>query len=77
MKERRAKRQQVAEDRLAQTPQPRVYKYADGELRIIEVPVKDFTGDLDHQRCFVWRDTEFKTATLSCGQMPAVLLGGP
>lgn len=45
-----------------------------GELLVIEVPVKDITGEVDTQRCYVWRDHEFRTSTISCGQQPDVLL---
>jgi len=76
-KPKRAQRQQAAaEVELAKTPVPRTYRYTDGELRVIEAPVKDASGFVDVQRCFVWRDHEFKTATISCGQMPEVLLSG-
>jgi hypothetical protein len=39
------------------------------------VPIKDSQGFLDSMRCFIWRDVEFKTATMSCGAQPEVLLG--
>lgn len=70
----RQKREESAQLLLSKTPQPQVY-YLDGnELKVIEVPVRDSTGNVDVQRCFLWRDQEFKTSTLSCGQMPEVLL---
>lgn len=68
--ERRAARSEAAEARLAKPPVPRTYSYPDGDLRVLEVPVKDGSGFVDVQRCFVWRDHEYRTATLSCGQMP-------
>lgn len=55
---------------------PRSYRFDGSELKVIEVPVKDGSGFVDMQRCFVWRDAEFKSATLSCGQMPDVLVTG-
>ena len=67
-------RKEAAELQLAKTPIPRTYRYADGELKVLDVPVADTSGFVDRQRCFLWRDTEFKTATLSCGQQPEVLL---
>lgn len=70
-----AERAEAAELKLQRTPIPRVYRYGDGELRVLEVPVKDTTGGfVDMQRCFLWRDEAFKTATLSCGQMPDAVL---
>jgi len=41
---------------------------------VIDVPVLDSTGLLDVQRCFVWRDQEFRSSTLSCGQMPEIFI---
>lgn len=70
-------RQEAAEVLLQRAPVPRTYRYAEGELRVLEVPVKDGSGFVDQQRCMLWRDEVFKTATLSCGQMPEVLLSGP
>lgn len=73
----RKDRLEAAEVELGKTPVPRTYRYADGELRVLEVPVRDSSGFVDRQRCFVWRDEAFRTATLSCGQMPEVVLSGP
>jgi hypothetical protein len=60
-------RLEASEIQLGKTPQPRVYRYTDAELRVIDVPVKDSSNFVELQRCFVWRDLEFKTATMSCG----------
>lgn len=73
-RQRLADRQQAAEAQLSKTPEPRTYRFDGNELKVIEAPVKDFTGHVDMQRCFVWRDHEFKTAAISCGQQPDVLL---
>lgn len=62
--------QRAADAQIAKTPQPRTYTYPDGELRVVDVPVRDTIGLLKLQRCFLWRDREFRAATLSCGQMP-------
>lgn len=68
-------RQEAAEVLLQRAPVPRVYRYAEGELRVLEVPVKDATGGfVDLQRCFLWRDTEFRSATVSCSYERDVLL---
>lgn len=64
----------AAEKRLQEGPTARTYPVRGGELLVIEVPVKDLTGGVDTQRCYVWRDLEFKTSTLSCGQQPDVVL---
>jgi hypothetical protein len=68
-------RREAAEAAFAKTPEPRTYRFDGNELKIIDVPVKDSSGFIDSQRCFVWRDAEFRSATMSCGQMPEVLLG--
>ena len=70
-------RQEAAEVLLQRAPSPRTYRYADGELRVFEVPVRDGTGFVDQQRCFLWRDEVLKSSSLSCGQMPDVLIGAP
>jgi hypothetical protein len=71
-KERRERRQAAAEGALGKTPQPRTYRYQDGELRVMEVPSADKFGYVDHQRCYIWRDTEFKTSSISCPEAPLV-----
>lgn len=74
---KKASRQEKAEAALSANPVPRSYRFDGNELKVIEVPVKDGSGFVDIQRCFVWRDEQFRSATLSCGQMPDVLLTGP
>lgn len=61
-----------AEAVLSKTPVPRTYRFDSNELRVIDVPVLGILGTVEHQRCFVWRDMELRTATLSCGQMPDI-----
>jgi hypothetical protein len=70
-------RQAAAESALAKTPVPRSYRFEGSELKIIEVPVKDGSGFVDSQRCFVWRDAEFKSSALSCGSVPDLVVGDP
>lgn len=48
---------------------------ASGELFVLEVPSATARGlILETQQCFVWRDTEFRTATMSCPHPPQVTL---
>lgn len=68
----RKERIQAAEERLARTPQPRTYRYAEGELKVLQVPVADGLGFVEQQQCFVWRDLELKTASISCSLPPEV-----
>lgn len=70
---RLAKRGEAADVILSKTPEPRSYRFDGNELKIIDVPIKDGGGYIDNQRCFVWRDVEFKTASLSCAQMPDLI----
>ena len=37
-----------------------------GELHVINVPVSARGRHTEHQTCFIWRDQEFKTASLQC-----------
>lgn len=67
-------RAEAAELALSRTPDVRTYRIDGNELKVFEVPVKDSSNFVDIQRCFVWRDQEFKTATLSCGQQPEIML---
>jgi hypothetical protein len=57
------------------TPQPpkkrldvaeTTHNMARGELVVIEVPVAGVKRITEHQTCFLWRDSEFKTASLQC-----------
>ena len=72
MKTRR-ERLAEAEAKIAVTPTPRSYRLDGNELKVIDVPVMGLT-DIETQRCFVWRDVEFRTASISCGQMPDIHL---
>lgn len=64
----------ATEKRLQEGPAARTYPVRGGELLVIEVPVKDSTGLVEMQRCYVFRDLEFRTSTLSCAREPEVLL---
>lgn len=66
------KRQAKADAALSKTPVPRIYSLQGNQLQVIEVPVADSYGFVESQRCFVWRDQEFKQATISCPQPPEI-----
>lgn len=70
--ERRIERVKKAEVKLAKPAQVRTHNLAAGQLLVVEVPVSDTSGFVDGQRCFVWRDTELRTASISCPQPPEV-----
>ncbi len=70
------KRQARADAALSKPPVPRTYVVQGNQLQVLDVPVADTSGFVDTQRCFIWRDQEFKQATMSCGQQPEVLISG-
>lgn len=51
---------------------PRVLRAGANELLVLDVPSVTFETMISRQRCYVWRDAEFKTATISCpgGEAP-------
>ena len=84
--EKRAARIAKAEATVRITPTPRTYRFDGSELKVFDVPVRDSRGFVEAQRCFLWRDAEYRTSTLSCPaeqQEPEVLAptssyaGGP
>lgn len=68
-------RAKAAEAVLSVTPQPRTYRLDAGELKVLDVPAADSSGFLETHKCFVWRDIEFKTSSISCSHQPDMLLG--
>ena len=68
------KRQAKAEAALSKTPVPRTYPVGQNQLQVVEVPVADSSGFVDIQRCFIFRDQEFKQTTMSCPQQAEVLI---
>jgi hypothetical protein len=57
---------------LAKTPVPRSYSFEGSELKIIEVPVRVGKRWVDTQRCFVYRDFDLKSASISCEAAPSL-----
>lgn len=53
-------------DRANQPATAIVHKVDAGEIIMVTVPTGGNERATDQQHCFVWRDAEFKTATLSC-----------
>lgn len=37
-----------------------------GQLVVMEVPITGAKRITEHQTCFLWRDSEYKTASLQC-----------
>ncbi len=44
----------------------KTHNMAHGQLVVIEVPIAGVKRITEHQTCFLWRDSEFKTASLQC-----------
>lgn len=63
---KRAARIESADAALSKIPPIRSYRYDSGQLLVFEIPFKDSDGLLETHRCLVWRDAEFKSASLSC-----------
>lgn len=72
----RQERAASTEAALNQTPAPRTYHIGDGELKVVDVPVSGVTGFVSTQRCYVWRDLEFRSVTMSCPAAPNGMLVG-
>lgn len=62
----RAERIQQAKMLAQQPPKQVVHHMASGELIVMEVSTTDPYGFAEIQRCFVWRDAEFKTVSMQC-----------
>jgi hypothetical protein len=60
------KRIAVMELQLSQAPKTRSYKVGAHELMVVDLPVQSGRVFVERQRCFVWRDSEFRTASMSC-----------
>lgn len=61
---------------LNQTPAPRTYHIGDNELKVVDVPVSGVSGFVSTQRCYVWRDLELRSVTMSCPAAPSGMLVG-
>lgn len=72
-KTKKVDRKAAAEVALSKTPVPRTYAIQGNQLQVIEIPAADMSGFVEIQRCFVWRDLEFKTASISCPQPPEMV----
>lgn len=67
------RQQLVAENgaRLNKGPVLRTHKVEGGEFKVVDMPVSGFGGlTVRNQQCIVWRDAEYRTATMSCPHPP-------
>lgn len=60
------------ERELSAAPERRTITIDGNQLLVIDVPQRIAGTDwLEFQRCFIWRDAEYRSATLSCPHEPA------
>lgn len=59
-------RSKIDADRALEPPRTVTHKLANGDMVVVTVPTGGTAKYLDVQRCFIWRDLEFKTAAMSC-----------
>lgn len=64
--QRKATRRAAAERLANREPTRHTYPFGNGELVVMDVPIVAQGGFADSQKCFLWRDAEFKTASLQC-----------
>lgn len=74
---KRAAQQQAARALADQPPKVKVYRLDAGELTVIDTATVSEGGFPDSQKCFLWRDSEYRTASLQCpaaasGDLPDV-----
>ena len=77
---KRAQKIEKAAELINKTPKPHTYQIDSNQMVVIEVPTADEYGYVETQRCYIWRDAEFKTSSMSCPadqtQVP-IATGGP
>ena len=73
-KANKERRMLKAEAQLAKPPVPRTYTIQGNQIQVVELPVADTSGFVDQQRCFIYRDAEFKTSSISCESRPEVVI---
>jgi hypothetical protein len=61
-----ARAQMEANTKAAAPLLPRILRAGDHQVVVVEVPSVMLGTMIERQRCFVWRDAEFKTASISC-----------
>jgi hypothetical protein len=74
-RETREARIKRAQEAAAQPPRVQRHAVAGGELLVLEVPVALPYGLVDMQHCFVWRDAEFRSASMTCPNADAAPVG--
>ena len=49
-----------------QPPKRKTYQFEEGQLVVLDIATVGPRGVADSQKCFLWRDAEFRTASLQC-----------
>ena len=52
--------------RIKRPLEPRVLAAGAHQVHVVDIPSADFGVLVSMQRCYVWRDSEFKTSSMSC-----------
>lgn len=66
----RTERMKRAELASQQPPKVTRHRLENGELLVLDVPVVAAPGYLEGTKCFIWRDTEFRTSSITCPSEP-------
>jgi hypothetical protein len=75
LQERQAKREAKAQQVIERGPGVYTHQVERNQLLVLDVPVSE-DGFVERQKCFVWRDAEYKSATMTCPSRE-VHLGSP
>jgi hypothetical protein len=73
----RAEQLKRAQERATLPPAVRAQVLERGEFIIIDTPVRSVGAQVERQTCFVWRDFEYKTASMQCPADAVGVLEGP
>lgn len=75
--QRREAREQKALEHVRQPPGVKTHAVGSHQLIVVELPVAEPGGfSLGHQTCFIFRDAEFQTSSVSCPSREVYLGGG-
>lgn len=66
VKLRKAEREAKVSGAINRSLSPRVLQAGVHQLVVLDVPFAETRTQVAMERCYVWRDSEFKTATISC-----------
>jgi outer membrane biogenesis lipoprotein LolB len=61
-----ADRKAFSEHAKSLPPDTHTYQVQGNQLLVVDVPVDGTAKRVESQKCFVWRDQEFKTASIQC-----------